>query len=316
MRRSGLLVGLLLALAACGDGVPDPVPKPADDVPRRFGPPRLYEFTLEGPPEDLPFNDMLFLRVSRRNAWGAWEGGAIGEDGRFTLEGGFNERYHVRSEADPSDAERALFWMFDFQGRLPEETLEVTVPLPPRTTVRVPVPPVQSSYAELSFVLEEEGYVGTVLNDPTTGLFEALWERGEDGISYKRLAKPAPFEFRGFAPGRYALAVRVKDRQWWTGRVTLEPGGTLDVPAHEQPTGGGRVVVEDAHSLLHLHGEFPVAAARRRADLRYRDTWSGVPPGTHELRWPDGRSVTVEVADGEEIVVRPPPPLPPPADDE
>lgn len=303
LRRIGLLT-LALALATSLGGCSND--EPARAPPLTFGPPRVYHFQLDGERADHPFNDKVFFRVTTRDVWRDWEAGAIGEDGRFALEGGSNERYEVRTEENPSEVEREVFWMLEATGRLPELDPTVTLALPPRTRVRIPVPEHHTSDAELSFVNEETWAVGTARNDPNTWLFEAIWRQGEQGNAYRRPALPAPCTFGGFRPGKYALAVRVPGRQWWTQRVELEPDAVLDVPAAEQPEGGGTVVADEGGALLRLFGDFPVAAPRNRVDLRYRETWEGVPPGEHQVQWKDGRRTPVTIEGDERQVVQPP----------
>ena len=115
--RIGLLtLGLALATGLVGCSKEGPAPAP----PLTFGTPRVYHFQLDGERADHPFNDKVFFRVTTRDVWRDWEAGAIGEDGRFAVEGGSNERYEVRTEENPSEVEREVFWMLEASGRLPE----------------------------------------------------------------------------------------------------------------------------------------------------------------------------------------------------
>ena len=94
------------------------------------------------------------------------------------------------------------------------------------------------------------------------------------------------------------VAARTEGHQWMAVRADLTAGAKLDLDVGRQAEGGGSVVCEDPNATLLLAGEFPVPAPRLRTDLQYRGKWDGVPPGAHQIRYPDGRRVDIEVTEG------------------
>jgi hypothetical protein len=261
-------------------------------------------YQVGGDEADWPVYPKFFVRTRNDPAdeqpWTEWTARSFDEFGRFELELPQGATYELSSELQPSAAMRSVFWMLDREGRFPDADARLTLELPPRSRVRLLAGSAPHGVDVVTLFQESTGTFAWALNDPTKALFTGF-ALGADTDSYQRRAENRPFTTAEFRPGPYVIAARVNGHQWMARRAELTPGGTLELPTHLQPTGGGTVVCENGQAVLLLHGEFPIPMPYRRVDFRLRCQWEGVPPGRHALRYPDGTEVSIDVTDGARI---------------
>jgi len=300
-----LVVALLAAHCdgrAGGDraGLRPAVPEGGGGEPAVAAPPVEHRFRLRGP---RPSKNQLYHAVGDEiDAGRPYTGAILDEAGGFVLTGPPGAPFHVRSEQDPTPAERRMLWMVDVRGTLgagwagpTDEPTEVVAP--PRATVALHAPAGTGGPDAVSFHHEASATSATAWRDPRHGYFLAIWDAA-GGNAYRDIAPPRPWTIDDIAPGSYVVGTRTEGRQWTARRVTTGPDAPLAVDAWAAPEGGGRVTCEDPGALLLLDGELPIPAPRITTALQFRSSWKGVPPGRHAVRYADGREVEIDVRDG------------------
>ena len=236
-------------------------------------------------------------RAGGNSPWSGWSEHPFDESGRFTLELPAGCVFEMCTEKAPSDAMRDTFWMYAETREFPTAPGTLSVRLPQRTRMRLSEGTSPYGTDVVTIYDETTKAAAWAVNDPVKALYTG-YARGSDTDAFQRYAVNRPFETAEFRPGTYVVAAHVNARQWWAQRMTLEPGGTVELPTGEQPAGGGTIVCENGDALLLLHREFPIPMPYRRTDFRLRAQWDGVPPGPHRVRYPDGTEVDVTVDDG------------------
>ena len=192
-----------------------------------------------------------------------------------------------------------MLWMIDARGVLGGGNGQTVVQAPPRVRLGFLAPAGSGGPDSITLYHEETGTCATAYRDPRQALFLAIWD-ADGGNAYRNIAPPRPWQVDDFAPGTYVVGAHLTGRQWLARRVTLVAGETTELDAGGQPEGGATVICEDGDALLLLGGELAVPAPRITTTLQFRSVWRGVPPGTHVMRYPDGREVEVVAREGEE----------------
>jgi hypothetical protein len=268
---------------------------------------RLHHFRLLGP---LPWNKTVYYAIDDAiDAAAPYVGAIVGDNRVFVLSAPAEARFHIRSERLSTEAERRMLWMVDSRGTLGDGVSDTNIPIaeieeirdvtaPERAVVTLTAPAGSGGPDALTFYDEETGTCATAYRDPRHAYFLAVWD-ADTANAYRNVAPPRPWKLEDIAPGTYVVGAVTAGRQWTARRVEIGPRKPLEIDAGAAPAGGGTVVCEDSRALLLLNGELAIPAPRITAALAYRSTWKNVPPGSHKVRYPDGREVDVDVVEGE-----------------
>ncbi len=274
--------------------------------------PKRYEVNLVGDPADEPWNKTLYVTFENDGKLTPPSGVIFDPDAPFTyVEHTPGSGYMFLSEVDPTPAIRSLLWMVNAKGTLDDRDV-INVPLPKRTALRIEGNPAEPEDALTIASLDSGARLCAVRNEtagmqwgiwdaqPAADRVKALGHKADEWRGTRDTAPPRPWVWRESKAGTFAIGVRSGNRQWLVQRIALKAGETVTIDATHQPPGGATITCEDARAELILAGDLPLPPLRT-SDVTFRAVWTNVPPGTHTLRYPDGRSVPVECADAADL---------------
>ena len=295
-----LIAAATLLLAGCDGSAPDAAPadRPA---------PRTYFLRLVGDPQSMPWNRTLYLTLGTGERAAPPVPCVFFED-----EPGVNLRaipgdaFLLRSEPETTPAVERMLWMTELRGVLGDaETIDV--PLAARAEVVLTGRESDGGTDDVLTCFDEEsGARLAAVRNSTKELRFAVWD-AKSWRAHWMAAPPRPWTWDESRPGRYVVAAHTEGRHWIALRAELRPGTPVILDVAAQPKGGGTVLCDAAGADLLLGGDLPVPCLRLTEDT-LRARWTGVPPGRHAVRYPDGTVVAVEVADGAEVTLPRTPP--------
>ncbi len=265
-------------------------------------PKRDVVWTVTSRPGELPWNNVIYLMVTRHGVEAEYHARNLGDDQTVQVRGAREgERWHARSEQDPSAAEQRMLWMIEDKGEIGPEATAITIEAPARSRIELTSAASTQGIGQLMLYHEATDTVACGIRDPHAGLLFRIWDKQTSHYYHPRQTPTRPWTCDEFAAGEFVIAARIEGRQWVAQRERMEPGARLVVPTKDAPEGGGVVACDDPGAVLLLRGDLPIAAPRRadRDGLRFEARWEGVPPGKHALVHADGRRVEVTVTDGE-----------------
>jgi len=299
MKAARALLPLLALAATACDGSGAPVaPTPAGRTAPAAAQPTPHYFRLLG---SRPWNDTVYAAVGDEIDSGRpYKGAILEESGMFVVFGPEGAPYHVRSEVNPKASEERMLWMVEARGTLGSGSRSgaVEVTAPPRAIVTLRAPAGTAGPDAVTFLDESTKTCATAYRDPQHAMFLAIWD-ARGGNAYRNVAPPRPWRIPDIKPGTYVIGAHTAGHHWTARRVTIGPDAPLEIDAGAAPEGGGTVVVENDQALLLLDGDLAIPAPRITTTLAYRSVWKNVPPGTHGVRYPDGRELPVDVKEGE-----------------